>query len=222
MPAQLVVVEGVHRGQEYSLEGKLLFDIGTGGRADIAFSDPEAAAVHCKLYRENDAFSVFDVSGRGFMVNGQRTVKAVLQDGDVMGIGTHSFKFLAPKEKQSEDLDVDVEKEPAPTNGQGTRGRRAELQAVKGNDAGKVFDLTAKDMFIIGRGIATDVTVWDIRASRVHCRIDHAEGGYQITDLNSSNGTWVNGKRAGSHRLRSGDYIKVGSTILHFEQIESA
>jgi len=73
-------------------------------------------------------------------------------------------------------------------------------------------------MFIIGRGVATDITVWDIRVSRVHCRIDRDETGYVVTDLNAANGTFVNGQKIETHRLKPGDEIKVGSTVLQYVQ----
>jgi pSer/pThr/pTyr-binding forkhead associated (FHA) protein len=56
-------------------------------------------------------------------------------------------------------------------------------------------------------------------ASAHHARIEAARDGVWILDLNSTNGTWVNGERLdGRHRLRQGDVVQIGDTELRFEQ----
>jgi pSer/pThr/pTyr-binding forkhead associated (FHA) protein len=70
---------------------------------------------------------------------------------------------------------------------------------------------------IMGRGVSTDITLWDIRCSRAHCRIDRRGDAYQVSDLNSSNGTYVNGQKLKApHRLQAGDMIKLGASVLQF------
>lgn len=211
--ATLEVVEGRTRGKSFTLSGKSIFEVGTAKTADVPLEDADVAGVHVKVYASGGDFSAFDVSGRGFLHNGNRTLKVPLADGDVLTIGKAQVRFrnttvAASAAPGSQAPEPDEPGGPA----------RCELQAVKGNDAGKKYDLRAKDMFIIGRGVATDITVWDIRVSRVHCRIDRDKDGYLITDLNASNGTFVNGQKIDTHRLRAGDEIKVGSTILQYIQ----
>jgi pSer/pThr/pTyr-binding forkhead associated (FHA) protein len=202
---KLVVVEGKARGSEFPLGGKPILDVGSARTADVPLDDPDVAAAHVKVSASGGELSVFDVSGRGFLHNGKRTLKSALKENDVITLGKHQLK-LAPI----------AAPQPAPAAAPATARGKAELQTLKGNDAGKKFDLTAKDMFIIGRGVATDVTVWDIRVSRVHARIDRDASGWLITDLNASNGTYVNGEKVETRRLKPGDEIKVGSTVLQF------
>ncbi len=210
MTAKLQVLEGKCRGAELALAGKTIFEIGSGRAADLVLEDAEVASVHAKIFVSNGDYSIFDVSGSGFLHNGKRSLKTTLGDGDTVQIGKHHIRLariLAPPTQAA----------PAAPSTAGTP-TRLELQAVKGNDAGRSFDLRSKDVFIIGRGVATDITVWDIRVSRVHCRIDRDSEGFLLTDLNASNGTYVNGKKVETHRLRSGDEIKVGSTVLQYVQ----
>ena len=213
--ASLEVVEGVGRGTSIALSGKAIFEVGAARTADVFLEDPEIAPVHVKVYAANGDFSAFDVSGRGFLHNGNRTLKVPLADGDVLQVGRSQICFRsgsAPPASAPPGTSA-----PEPMN-PGVPSVRCELQAVKGNDTGKKYDLRSKDMFIIGRGVATDVTVWDIRVSRVHCRIDRDKEGYLITDLNASNGTFVNGQKVDTHRLKAGDEIKIGSTIFQYIQ----
>ncbi len=211
---KLICVEGPSKGKEFPLQGKLIFDVGTSAAADVAFDDVAAAALHCKIYREGKVFNIFDLSGQGFKVNGKSSVKSALDNGDVVKIGSQSFKFVTPFDLPEEEP---APKPPEPEDS--TPRPRVELRSVKGNDAGKVFDITDRDMVIMGRGIATDITVWDIRVSRIHCRLerDPTAGTFTVADLSSSNGTYVNGKKVERRRLENGDYLKLGSSVLHYE-----
>lgn len=68
----------------------------------------------------------------------------------------------------------------------------------------------------IGRSPSCDITINDIAVSREHAVIFHDdEGNTFLTDLNSSNGTFVNGKRLeGSILLKFTDIVKVGNSLL--------
>ena len=57
----------------------------------------------------------------------------------------------------------------------------------------------------------------DATASHLHAVLERFPAGWCVTDLGSTNGTWVNGERIWtSHRLRPGDEIRVGQTRLIF------
>jgi len=94
---------------------------------------------------------------------------------------------------------------------------RAVLVIVGGELAGTEFELDA-DETLIGRSPTTDVTVRDENASREHAIIahDHDGGAYTIEDLQSTNGTRVNGKRVRTATLADGDEIQVGQTRFRF------
>ncbi len=65
-----------------------------------------------------------------------------------------------------------------------------------------------EDALVIGRDASADVVIDHPRISRHHVRVEPADDGYQLTDLGSSNGTSVNGKRiAGSVPLEPDDRI---------------
>ena len=70
----------------------------------------------------------------------------------------------------------------------------------------------------IGRLADCTVVVSDTNTSRHHARISRSGSGFVIADLNSTNGTFVNGERLlADHRLTDGDIITVGSVSLRFE-----
>jgi pSer/pThr/pTyr-binding forkhead associated (FHA) protein len=69
----------------------------------------------------------------------------------------------------------------------------------------------------IGRAAENDLVVHDPRASRSHARIRARSDGYGLLDEGSRNGTQVNEQPAcGATRLRDGDRIRLGNTVLEF------
>lgn len=75
------------------------------------------------------------------------------------------------------------------------------------------FELTGSET-TLGRGSDCEIQVDDQHASRQHAAIHFFDGSYQIKDLDSSNGTFVNDKRITSLPLSEGDKIQIGDTIL--------
>jgi pSer/pThr/pTyr-binding forkhead associated (FHA) protein len=71
----------------------------------------------------------------------------------------------------------------------------------------------------IGRQAAIcDLVTADPKVSRRHCRIEPVAEGWRLTDLSSSNGTWVDHKQVGELLLREGDQIRLGDTLLRFSE----
>jgi pSer/pThr/pTyr-binding forkhead associated (FHA) protein len=70
----------------------------------------------------------------------------------------------------------------------------------------------------IGKGEENDVSLTDdATASHLHAVLERFAAGWCVTDLGSSNGTWVNGERIwATRRLRHGDEIRIGQTRLVF------
>lgn len=89
------------------------------------------------------------------------------------------------------------------------------LRVVQGADRGKVFgDLTPP--ISIGREEGNSIQLNDERISRYHCKILLDNQHLVLTDLESTNGTKVNGQACQLKILRFGDLILVGRSILLF------
>jgi pSer/pThr/pTyr-binding forkhead associated (FHA) protein len=72
------------------------------------------------------------------------------------------------------------------------------------------------DRMTVGKDRQNDIALpGDPTVSRLHAVLEHFQAGWCISDLGSSNGTFVNGERIwASHRLHHGDEIRVGSIRL--------
>ena len=81
---------------------------------------------------------------------------------------------------------------------------------------GKVVRIPVTGELTVGREAPSDVVVKDSRLSRQHFRIRLEETGMVIEDLDSRNGTWVNGARIVSRELLDGDVIEVGGQVFVF------
>ncbi|HEX3932967.1 MAG TPA: BTAD domain-containing putative transcriptional regulator [Nocardioides sp.] len=70
---------------------------------------------------------------------------------------------------------------------------------------------------VLGRHEACDVVLVDDEASRRHAQVTSAPGGCQVTDLGSTNGTYLNGVRLeGPALLVDGDRIEIGHSVVRF------
>ncbi|MBI4954223.1 MAG: diguanylate cyclase [Myxococcales bacterium] len=93
---------------------------------------------------------------------------------------------------------------------------RAYLIVLAGVDVGKMFKL-GEGQTTIGRSQKADIRLDDDSISRLHVRVTLAGTFVEVEDLQSSNGTMVNGERIAKHALKDGDKIRVGeTTILKF------
>lgn len=85
----------------------------------------------------------------------------------------------------------------------------------EGPDTGKVYEI--EQAAILGRLDTNDIPVRDAKASREHAKIFKQGEQYAIVDLNSSNGTFVNGQKITKRVLKNGDQIEIGTVCLVFE-----
>jgi predicted component of type VI protein secretion system len=74
----------------------------------------------------------------------------------------------------------------------------------------------AGDSKTIGREPSNDIIVENLLVSGYHARIDPAGKEYVLTDLQSKNGTFLNGERVTSTKLKNGDQILIGKHTLVF------
>ncbi len=87
------------------------------------------------------------------------------------------------------------------------------LFVIRGNDQGKRFELRELPLRV-GRDSSTVIQLHDTEVSRQHAEIRHSGRDFSISDLSSSNGTFVNGQPIQHHLLASGDQVQVGGTLM--------
>ena len=89
------------------------------------------------------------------------------------------------------------------------------LVAIYGPLSGQTFYLD-KPVVSIGRQLSNDIILNDLHVSREHCLIRSEGDEYVIEDLNSANGTYVNGEQVTVSPLKEGSLIDVDNSLFRF------
>ena len=78
------------------------------------------------------------------------------------------------------------------------------------------YQISKGDTLLIGRNAVNDIVIDNPLVSNQHAKIDSDGNGYLYVDLQSSNGSYKDGRMINSHWLNDGDSITVGNHILKF------
>ena len=85
----------------------------------------------------------------------------------------------------------------------------------------KTYELT-KPATVVGRDQTADIVIDNLGVSRGHCQFLRRGTAFVIQDMNSSNGTFVNGAKVGEHYLNDQDQVVVGKYALTFHNEQQA
>ncbi len=94
--------------------------------------------------------------------------------------------------------------------------RKCQLQVIEGEDKGKKFKLD-KPNTKIGKKEGCDLILSDKTVSRNHIEIEYTSDSFLLKDMNSTNGTYLNGNKVKEAYLAPGDLIKLGNTSIEFQ-----
>ncbi|MCF0146332.1 MAG: FHA domain-containing protein [Eubacterium sp.] len=93
---------------------------------------------------------------------------------------------------------------------------------IAGNGGGNPSEISlTRENYLIGKkGKGADIGISSPAVSRVHARLQRKDGGYTLRDMNSRNGTWVNGEMllpGQTAALRKGDRIRFADAEYHYQ-----
>jgi pSer/pThr/pTyr-binding forkhead associated (FHA) protein len=193
-------------GEFVPLQADLL-TIGRTPDNSLALPDNQVSRHHARITRQPEGFVIEDLNSvNGTFVNGQRVTRQRLQSGDEIQIGQTTMIVQAPSV-------VTAPPERAPRR---PLRARAGLRVMSADGPGEFVPLRA-DPLTIGRTPDNNLALPDSQVSRHHARIARQPEGFVIEDLNSTNGTFINGQRVTRQRLQSGDEIQIGQTTMIVE-----
>ena len=101
----------------------------------------------------------------------------------------------------------------------GFDGPNATIREIRPDHSSRSIAFDGRPL-TIGRAPDNGIVLRDGRASRHHARIDARRGSLVLSDLASTNGSYVNDRRVESIALGEGDRIRVGTTTLLVEAID--
>jgi pSer/pThr/pTyr-binding forkhead associated (FHA) protein len=234
-------------GREYSLTGGTIV-FGRDAGSDVVVTGSEVSRRHAEIQATPDGYVLNDLSVNGTYVNGERVGRQhVLARADVIRIGNDEFRFYAdapapptPRPRRS----VPQVTAPQPPTGAGARlsdtlmgmpqplpspsvtptaPQAAPLASLLvRNGALKGRRLPVKVPVVnIGRAEFNDVVLSDPSVSTSHAKLQRREDLWVVSDLGSTNGTFVEGERVeGEVPLVPGSTLKFGEVAVLFEPLD--
>ncbi|MBE2272109.1 MAG: FHA domain-containing protein [Anaerolinea sp.] len=208
----LIMRRGPTPGATFELDADEI-TIGRGIKNHIVIHDNEVSREHCLLVRLLDGYEVQDLhSNTGTFVNGQRVIASwVLTPGCLIEIGdTITLEYGHYDPAREEALSAPEAQYAAHLfNPDAAFG----LMMTMGPAVGYLYELS-KPLIKVGRDLSNDLVIQDPEVSRFHIRLTRTLSGYTVEDLNSTNGTTINGvPLKGSIQLEPNHVIKLGSMV---------
>src|SRR6202453_2949752 len=102
----------------------------------------------------------------------------------------------------------------APAQSTPRASRSYVLRFISGKYQGGEFPVVAEKQIVVGRSSELDMVLVEDMVSRKHARIAMQSDQIWIEDLGSTNGTFVNGEKIKRARLKEGDRVLIGTSIL--------
>ena len=205
-------------GGSVVLEPDRAYVLGRDYSADIPINDPRLSRAHMQVSFANKVWQLKDLdSSNGSFINGKRfenhsLVKVVTVD--LGGIGNFSAVFtpLTSSTVKTAKGSFQLQDKEATRM---TKMRGDEYLT----DEGGPRRVRLQQKIRIGRSEESDWRIDDINVSRTHAEIvQNGAGGFEIVDLKSTNGTFLNGIRIKREVLRTGDVISVAGFARRFTQ----
>jgi pSer/pThr/pTyr-binding forkhead associated (FHA) protein len=223
----LDIFAGEGAGKRILLKNLSVFEAGRSPGNHICLKDPSVAMSHFRICRDAQGYSIYDLgTKRGTFLNGDRVEKADLRPGDVIQVGDMHLAFLLVDEESHGRLACSApdskERDSQALHGgvlTKTRASQPALIVLDGKDRGKRFALVGKSRFTVGRSPAADVKLTDEQVSPEHCAVESVHDEHVIIDLESAQGTVVNGEPVKKAVLKEGHFIRLGLTMLKYDRV---
>ncbi len=184
--------------------------IGSDPSCELVVDEPMVDGVHVELNINQNEILLRNVSGkRSVFVNDIPIIKEqVLHTWDVIRLGTCELEVVDPlKQRKStplQDAGKTVVRPSVSPWG---------VKAISTPLDGQYFSLT--NGLVIGRDERSDIKLPFSYVSRKHLKVAIRKEKLFVEDLNSSNGTYVNGEQVKSCELRNGDELRLDEFIFH-------
>jgi membrane fusion protein (multidrug efflux system) len=207
---------------ERGLQRELQFDaprirIGRGEDNDVVLDSHACSRHHAEIVREGAVYKIVDLgSTNGIKVGDTKVPDLFLVDGTSVVLGVHRLDFSIEQPAADKTILLAPGAMPAPVSvPPEPRAEPAALYLVyRQQGEGRSLKIVAGARYVIGRSPDADLVVNDSHASKRHALVYSEGDGFCLRDLGSSNGTLLNGRRAGKEPLVAGDEIVIGNQVI--------
>ncbi len=188
--------------------------VGRSPACDVSLPDPSLSRVQAEVERRPDGWHLVDRSGRGTRLGGAEVSEARLADGAEIALGAFRALFrAAAAEEAAATRSGDATAVRSPGRPEGPGPGRLRLRQ-KGRE--RIVPLDAPGLSV-GKDPGNDLVLDDPFVSAHHLRIEPRHGRWQVTDLGSTNGTFLAGVRVTQAEVPPGLPVAVGECELVLE-----
>jgi pSer/pThr/pTyr-binding forkhead associated (FHA) protein len=175
--------------------------IGRDDVNDIVIDVDGVNGFHADLRVDGDTVTITDVkTPSGTLVNGERiSTPTALRLGDVVSVGGVELDLISAESDASKTLVL---------SGAALleAGGGWSLRAGSGIEKGQIIPLSG--LMDVGRALECDISILEPSLSRKHAEFEVRNGDLILTDLGSSNGTYVNGEKVQKIQLNDKDVVQ--------------
>ena len=227
-------------GREYAIAGSSLV-FGRDATCDVVVPGKDVSRRHAEIVQTPKGYLIVDSSTNGTMVNDARVEgQKLLARADVITIGEEKFRFYAdtasppasspPPGPAASAPEAVSPPSPAPAAREQLKETFHGVPApVLGNFLVRAGALKGQRLNIktpvvnIGRADYNDLVFPDESVSTTHAKLQRREGVWVLVDLDSTNGTFVDGERiTGEAPLAPGATVRFGDVSVLFEPTDDA
>ena len=232
-------------GREYTMGSEPLV-FGRDASSDVVVTGGDVSRRHAEIQLSAEGYVLVDLSVNGTFVNGRRVGRShVLARADVIRIGTDEFRFyaevapaaplLGPRPVPSEGplhtptgaiarlsdtmhgVPLSIPRDPLPTPPARVALPIASLLVRTGDMRGRRLPITLP-VVNVGRADYNDIVIADPSVSTTHAKLQRRDDVWVLTDLGSTNGTFVEGEPVtGETALTPGTTLRFGDVAALFE-----
>lgn len=221
--------------------------IGREAGCDVVVASSDVSRRHAAVAPGEGGYVLRDLSTNGVCVNDERIEgERLLGRGDVVRVGSEEFRFYADAVEPAPDS-------PSPSAPPAAPGAGPAAPRVDHRDVPSLADTATRPAFVdtrpvlatlqvagqgvlrgqrfqirtplahVGRGVHNDIVVPDDSVSETHAKLQKRDAGWFVVDMDSTNGTYVAGKRIrGEQRLEGAPDLRFGGVKMTFESGDAA
>jgi two-component system, NtrC family, response regulator HydG len=192
--------------------------LGRGDKSDLVIPDPEVSRQQVALVAEDGRYVAQDLSGKGTFVGGSVQQYAALVDGADIALGQWRAVFRE-RSAQTDGAVTEVgergtELHPAGASASST-WQPAQLRIRQG--ANEQVRKLSDEPFSVGKDDGNDLVLADHFVSGKHLRVERHGNAFRVTDLRSTNGTFVGAMRLLEAEVPLGTTLRLGEIELTLE-----
>ncbi len=198
------------------LEPGSSYVLGRGESCDILINSAKISRAHLRLTFQNNKWLVTDLdTTNGTFLWGRRIESTIISSTIKLNLGGLDLSELTL---------IPLSSSTTQTSLKSIDGQATKISRVRKQESEPADDLTPRRVRLqqrikIGRDSDNDWFIDDINVSRFHAEVvQNSIGGFDLVDLRSTNGTFLNGNQIKREPLKIGDVIQIGKNSRRFTQ----